>query len=160
MSETTDPGLLKLVENIRNEVNKHSNISPSTNQAYVAVNKYPDAKPEQTAGSIGLIVDPLHDVKELVKLNKINPPDNLNWLRIHDYKALEDFLTNRGIPAYISFAGNMDDVKLVKRKDGYECAKLFVAKCKEAKLKELPTTECHSPVLSKRQQIELLLLEY
>jgi hypothetical protein len=117
---------------------------------------YPEASVNTLAVNIGIIIDDRFSVNDLSNTNTINPPIKLYWLQVTSYNDFEVFLSTRGIPAYISFDGDLGP----KVKDGEDCAKLLVKVCKANKLKELPQYECHSPTLSKKQKIEEILLNY
>ena len=141
----------ELQDTVNNRLKKRGAVSqpPITQQ-------YPPCNEKTPITEIGVIVDDLYNVNDLATSRKINPPDSLQWIQIKDYDQFKTFLETRGIPAYVSFDSGLSDKK--DAKDGLDCAKLLAKSCKAAKQK-LPHYEVHAPVETKKQQIELALLD-
>jgi hypothetical protein len=121
---------------------------------------YPKALSTTEAKNIGIILDEQYSVTDLVAVNKIIAPDKLYWMQITTYDEFKTFLETKGIPAYISFNGHISrQFSSIKGKGGYQCAKLLIEECKKKKV-PLPAFECHCPVTTLKQEIELLLFDY
>jgi hypothetical protein len=135
-----------------------------SNNALLIAENYPKATQDTPGNQIGVILDELNSVVQLTSINKINPPNKLYWVQITSYDGFKEFLEQRGIPAYVSFGNQLKqpDQKrgTDKPTDCYDCAKLLCKECASKKLKQLPQTEVHNPLITKKGRIELLLMEY
>ena len=105
---------------------------------------------------IGIIVDSQNDVNKLVRAGKIDPPNNLRWIWVKSYEEFKKCIDRVGVPSYISFGSTDDQV----HKDRLACPQLLIEVCKKQNLKELPKWECHCTTLTKKQEIEQLLIDY
>lgn len=152
--------LKKVVAALTKEVKKRNSDRANEPTITSTGSPYPLALNTQPAAVVGIVIDISFNIAALVQQNKANPPSNLYWLQITSYKDFEKFLKERGIPAYVSFGGSLNNEKRVQQKDGYDCAKLLVKTCQEAGLKNLPITQCHAGTETKKTQIEMLLLDY
>jgi hypothetical protein len=153
MNETELRALVKDLQ--ANVIKEQNRIKKDASRNTESFTMYPPASSIHKAGQIGLIVDLQFGVQDLISADLINPPNGLFWLAIKSFKEFENFIKNRGIPVYISFGGRLET-----KQDSYTCAKLFYDICKKAKLNELPPWECHSPVITKKEAIEMLLYGY
>jgi hypothetical protein len=147
---------IELIAEMQATVRSHKNAQNTPEEAYLT--QFPVAISATPIEQIGVIVDDQFTVSQLFSVGKINPPTNIFWIHVKTYDELENFFRNRGIPNYISFDTSLSTTDS-KAKNGYDCAKLLIKECK-AKGVELPQWECHSPVISKKQQIEMLLFDY
>ena len=127
------------------------------------ITSYPAADDQTKITEIGLIIDDRFGVADLVKQGKGDGfPYNLHWAVCNSYDSFETFLKERGVPVYISFDGDLSQSskKLLKPKDGLDCAKLLVQHCRSLKMPVLPSWSCHAHILTKKSQIELELASY
>lgn len=152
--------LLKLVKELQSSVGAHQNSNKgSTGESSRTGILYPAATETTEANSIGVIIDDQYSVVDLTQCNQISPPDKLFWVQTKTYDEFKTFLEKRGIPAYISFDGILEPTK-AKSKDGLDCAKLLLTVCSAKGEKQLPPYECHCPTITKKQTIEMVLLDY
>ena len=92
--------------------------------------------------------------KQKLYLDDMRMPRNQDWTIVRSYQEFIDWVTNNGVPDYISF-----DHDLGEEKSGFDCAKWLCNYCLDSHI-PLPEFSVHSANPVGRENIESIMNNY